>query len=87
MKVLLSILFVSVLLCGSGCATIFSGPKKESQRTAEIMWGYFVLDLFGGMIPLLIDFGTGAIYKAKDKDISFLKARYEQTRYALLENK
>lgn len=59
------LLFASTL---SSCAWIFGGfrGKSEAERSADIQWGYFILDvLFTGAIGLIIDFATGAIYKSK----------------------
>jgi hypothetical protein len=47
------------------CATILDGAKKSHERTSEIQWGYVICDvLFTGLLGLIIDFGTGAIYKS-----------------------
>lgn len=46
------------------CALIFDGPKDPDERDYDrILWGYLILDvLFTGLIGLLIDFLSGAIY-------------------------
>src|SRR5947209_4774591 len=50
----------------SGCATIIEGSKKPDERTGELMWGYVLVDvLLLGVIPLIIDLATGAIYERK----------------------
>jgi hypothetical protein len=47
-----------------GCALIFDGAKAPENRDYErILWGYLILDiLLTGLIGLIIDFATGAIY-------------------------
>ncbi|MEQ1505273.1 MAG: hypothetical protein ABMB14_23785 [Myxococcota bacterium] len=48
----------------AGCALVFDGAKTKTERSSDIQWGYFVADvLLTGLIGLVIDFATGAIYK------------------------
>jgi hypothetical protein len=59
------------MFLNQSCATILGGPVTDSQRTKpatgepqrEIKAGFLILDILLGFIPLLVDFGTGAIYK------------------------
>ena len=72
MKKVVAILMGVVILMSS-CATLTNrGPVTASQRTKpakgepkrEIRTGALLADVFLlGLIPLLIDFGTHAIYK------------------------
>ncbi|MCO5168720.1 MAG: hypothetical protein M9894_20465 [Planctomycetes bacterium] len=62
----LVLILCAPLVLSSGCATIFVGGKSEAQRSANINWGFFVLDIFlTGAIGLIVDFATGAIYLDK----------------------
>jgi len=66
------VLIISIMPFFASCAYMFGGgAKKEYERTADIRWGYFVLDIFTGGVPLIIDFATGAIYQpnVKSSDI------------------
>lgn len=68
------ILMVCIMPFFTSCATIMGGGgKSPSERSAEIRWGYFILDLFTtGGIGLIIDFSNGAIYKSKTGKYSSL---------------
>lgn len=56
-----------VLVVNLNCAVILDGAKASHERTDEVMWGYVVADvLFTGLIGLIIDFSTGAIYKSNE---------------------
>lgn len=60
------LLLIGIMPFLTSCAYLFGGgAKKEYERTANIRWGYFILDILGGGIPLIIDFATGAIYEPK----------------------
>lgn len=62
-------LIVCLLL--NSCATILGGRIATSQKTKpkrgqakrQIQVGYFIADIICCVVPLAIDFGTGAIYK------------------------
>lgn len=62
---LIVVMLIAVLVLSSfNCATILDGAKKPHERTSDIQWGYFVLDvLFFFPLSLIIDFADGAIYK------------------------
>lgn len=49
------------------CALIFDGAKSPSERDhSRILWGWLILDiLFTGLIGVVIDLATGAIYVRK----------------------
>lgn len=65
-KVLLIILIASV----SSCATIFEGghatpcqkQQKHKQVKREYRAGIIILDCCFGIVPLIWDFSTGAVY-------------------------
>jgi len=59
-------LCLGFLLPALNCATIFDGAKKPYERTSDIQWGFFVLDLLVFWPGLIVDFSTGAIYKSND---------------------
>ncbi len=50
-----------------GCALIFDGGKNPEDRDySRVLWGWLILDiLLTGLIGLIIDFATGAIYARK----------------------
>ena len=62
-------LIVCLLL--NSCATILGGRIATSQTTKpkrgqakrQIQVGYFIADIICLVVPLAVDFGTGAIYK------------------------
>ena len=64
------ILFILVMAALTGCGTIFQGFKitdhqkaqKKREVPREIRPGILVLDIVCGVVPLIIDFSTGAIY-------------------------
>ncbi|MFH0888177.1 MAG: hypothetical protein V1871_03100 [Planctomycetota bacterium] len=67
--------FLVIILClaftiipALNCATILDGSKKDFERTSDIQWGYVILDVLigGGVIGIIIDFSTGAIYKSSN---------------------
>ncbi len=68
------LLVVGIMPFFTSCATIIGGGSKSvSERSSEIRWGYFLLDLFTtGPIGLIVDFATGAIYESKKDKYSNL---------------
>jgi len=62
-----------MLLIGSmmlpSCATILGGKltdcqkQKPSTGSRQVRVGFLVADLFFGVVPLVVDFATGAVYK------------------------
>jgi len=62
-------LIVCLLL--NSCATILGGriatsqitKPKRGQAKRQIQIGYFIADVICFVLPLAVDFGTGAIYK------------------------
>jgi len=62
-------LIVCLLL--NSCATILGGRIATSQATKptrgqakrQVQVGYFIADIICFVVPLAVDFGTGAIYK------------------------
>ena len=69
---MLSILMAATLATSfSGCATVLSGPVSQSQKIKpapgqpqrQVRVGYLIADFCCGILPLAVDFGTGAIYK------------------------
>jgi hypothetical protein len=54
----------------TSCATILGGPKTEHQKAQqkgqvkkEIQVGFLIADILCGVIPVVVDFATGMIYK------------------------
>lgn len=60
-----------VIAAVAGCGTIFQGFKitehQKAQRkkeiTRQIRPGILILDIVCGVVPLIVDFSTGAIYE------------------------
>lgn len=74
LKAVSVLLVVVVLVASSGCAWMFNGfrGKDEHERSPNIAWGYFILDLlFTGAIGLIIDFASGAIYSDKSRALLY----------------
>lgn len=71
-QMLLSTLaLVAVILAvanvSSGCATIFH-PERVGQPPSmrgEVDWPFLILDILFGIIPLIVDLATGAIYRPR----------------------
>lgn len=72
MKFVRRIAFALIIcLTLNSCATILGGRIATSQKTKpkrgqakrQIQVGYFIADIICCVVPLAIDFGTGAIYK------------------------
>jgi hypothetical protein len=69
------ITFALLAIVVSGCATVFGGKVTATQKTKpqpgqtkrSIRPGFFVLDLMGGGLFLIVDFATGAIYRPESK--------------------
>lgn len=59
-----------VLAGAPACALVFDGPKPPEERDyGRILWGWLLLDiLFLGIIGVLVDFLSGAIYARKDPE-------------------
>lgn len=76
MKKILLILLLAGCTGLTGCGTIFQGFKitehQKAQRkkevTRQIRPGILVLDIFCGIVPLIVDFATGAIYEKEPAD-------------------
>ena len=74
-KNLLIVLLASITMFSTSCATILGGPITPYQQTKpaagepirRIRTIAFLGDLVFGLIPLLVDFSTGAIYHPKAK--------------------
>ncbi|MBI4739168.1 hypothetical protein HY772_06450 [Candidatus Woesearchaeota archaeon] len=61
----LCLLCAVVMVFNVSCATILDGSKSANERTSDIQWGYFILDLFTtGLLGIIVDFSTGAIYSS-----------------------
>jgi hypothetical protein len=65
------ILIALITLSASGCASILGGPITDAQKRKpapgepqrQVRAGFLIVDLLCGLIPVVVDFGTGAIYK------------------------
>ena len=74
-KNMLTILLVSMTLLGTSCATILGGKVSDYQRTKptagqparKLRVVAFVADAFFGLVPVIVDFATGAIYRPESK--------------------
>jgi hypothetical protein len=55
---------LAVVSATPGCALIFDGGKGPDERDyGRLLWGWLILDiLFTGLIGVVIDLATGAIY-------------------------
>lgn len=68
-------LLVSMTLFGTSCATILGGKVSEQQRTKptagqparKLRVVAFVADVCFGLVPVIVDFATGAIYRPENK--------------------
>ncbi len=65
-------IFAGAIATMPGCALIFDGGKGPDERDhGRILWGYLILDiLFTGLLGLVIDFATGAIYARKGRRVA-----------------
>ena len=74
-KNLLLLLLVSVTLFGSSCATILGGRVSTAQRTKpvageparKIRVVALIADFCFGIVPVVVDFATGAVYRPENK--------------------
>jgi len=61
----LCLLCAVVMIFNVNCASILDGTS--GRRTSNIQWGFVVLDvLFTGVLGLVVDFATGAIYAREE---------------------
>ena len=73
-KNLLVVLLASFTLFSSSCATIFGGKVSDYQRTKpaqgqparKIRVVAFLGDVCFGLVPLIVDVATGAIYRPEN---------------------
>ena len=71
MKKIASGLFVLIILSNMSCALVFGGPITPCQKIKpapgqpqrEVRVGALIADIIFGLIPSVVDFATGAIYK------------------------
>jgi hypothetical protein len=69
--VMLVLIFVSMTMFCTSCATVFGGRVSECQRTKpakgepvrQIRAGALIADVLFGLVPVAVDFATNAIYK------------------------
>ena len=74
-KNLVLVLLISVTLFSSSCATILGGRVSTAQRTKpesgeparKIRVVALVADFCFGIVPVIVDFATGAIYRPENK--------------------
>lgn len=64
-------LVIVVSMLSTSCATILGGQITQEQKTKpapgqpqrQVQVGYLIADICFGIIPVAVDFGTGAIYR------------------------
>ena len=74
-KTLLIAILAIMTLFSTSCATILGGKVSAYQRTKptdgqparKLRVVAFVGDVFFGLIPVIVDFATGAIYRPENK--------------------
>jgi len=74
-KNLLVVLLATITLSSSSCATIFGGKVSDYQRTKpaqgqparKLRVVAFLGDVCFGLVPVIVDFATGAIYRPENK--------------------
>jgi len=74
-KSCLFVLLVSITILSSSCATILGGKVSDYQRTKptagqpgrKLRVVAFVGDVCFGLVPVIVDFATGAIYRPENK--------------------
>ncbi len=74
-KTLLILFLASITICSTSCATILGGKVSEQQRTKptagqptrKLRVVAFVADVCFGLVPVIIDFATCAIYRPENK--------------------
>jgi hypothetical protein len=67
--------FVLVALSLTSCATVFGGKVSAYQRTKPapgqpsrpVRAAALIVDVCFGVVPVFVDFATGAIYKPEPK--------------------
>lgn len=70
-KTLATAILLAATLTFSSCATVFGGKVTEYQRTKpaagepsrKVRVAALIVDAVFGLVPLVVDFATGAIYK------------------------
>jgi len=73
-KNLLVVLLASITLFSSSCATILGGKVSDYQRTKpaqgqparKLRVVAFLGDVCFGLVPVIVDFATGAIYRPEN---------------------
>ena len=74
-KTLLILCLASMTIFSTSCATILGGKVSDQQRTKptagkparKLRVVAFVADVCFGLVPVIVDFATGAIYKPENK--------------------
>ena len=74
-KSLVVMVIASMALLGTSCATILGGKVSDYQRTKptagqparKLRVVAFIGDVFFGLVPVIVDFATGAIYSPENK--------------------
>ena len=70
-KSLATVALLAATLSFTSCATVFGGKVTEHQRTKpvagepsrKVRVAALIVDALFGVVPLIVDFATGAIYK------------------------
>ncbi|MEI6585872.1 MAG: hypothetical protein WCL56_07290 [Sediminibacterium sp.] len=73
-KNLLVVLLATITLLSSSCATILGGKVSDYQRTKptqgqparKLRVVAFLGDVCFGLVPVIVDFATGAIYRPEN---------------------
>ncbi|MCX6300380.1 MAG: hypothetical protein NTY72_14960 [Bacteroidetes bacterium] len=73
-KNLLVVLLATITLFSSSCATILGGKVSDYQRTKpaqgqparKLRVVAFLGDVCFGLVPVIVDFATGAIYRPEN---------------------
>jgi hypothetical protein len=73
-KNLLVVLLATITLSSSSCATILGGKVSDYQRTKpaqgqparKLRVVAFLGDVCFGLVPVIVDFATGAIYRPEN---------------------
>lgn len=73
----LCLLCAVVMIFNVNCAAILDGTG--GKRTSNVQWGFVVLDvLFTGLIGLVIDFASGAIYEREEYSRSEIEQQLKE---------
>lgn len=73
----LCLLCALVMIVNVNCAAILDGTG--GKRTSDVQWGFVVLDvLFTGLIGLVIDFASGAIYAREEGSKSEIERQLKE---------